>query len=479
MTVYFFETTNSTPHFETSLELAKKHLDLGHTVFYYYLGQAAPFLDFGDKPSFFRPFFCLPEYKVKGILKHSNFNYSIISDSKLYFNFKMPDIDSIAELRGFTYKGYSCGLSSLSSLVSILKESQPDINEHKNLLNRIIKSGIFIYEFIHKILLSKKPDLVYLYNGRFANNRAILDACIELGTPFLIHERGANRNKYSLRNYMPHDLKRVKEEIINFTLNVGLNQLKEIASHFYEDRRNGVEQSWRSFIKEQTKGLSIGTNVLGKKVITYFSSSEDEYVAVGDIVKWDRWPNQYSAIKDLISIIKKYSNLELIIRIHPHLSFKARSELKFYHELEVIPNLKLIWPDDKVDSYEQLEKSDVIVTCGSTVGIESVYWGKPSICLGPSRYDHLDAVYLPTNKEELEALLLKNDLIVDSSKSFPYGYYSSLYGVDFKYYTPETLFSGKFLGIDLHKSGFCYSVRRFVSFFILPLKIFKRFFIKN
>jgi hypothetical protein len=471
--IIFLETTNSSPHLETSLELVKKHLDVGDEVYYYFLGQSISFIDFGIKKSIFKPILCLPEIKAKKILRNPNFHFYCPSKGELFIEIDLPKFKSSEELRRFTYKSYNCGLATLSSLVSKLKESNPDLTKHRILIKEIIESGINIYEYSIKILKAKKPDLVYLFNGRFANNRAILDACIELNISYLIHERGANKYKYSLRNFMPHDFKKARNEIFEFTKRVNFDDLEKTGSKFFLDRRNGVEQSWISFTKNQIKGKTAEFfENKEKRIITYFSSSEDEYVAVGDIVKWDRWPNQYSAIKDLISIISENKSLFLFIRLHPHLALKSKDELKFWVDLTIPDNVRIIFPDEPIDSYAQIEISSAVVTCGSTVGIESVFWGKPSICLGPSLYEDLGAVYLPADKNELKEMLLDKSLKADSRKALPFGYYMSLFGEKFVYYKPETLFSGEFMGVNLQSFGICRYLRAAMTF---PNRIFRKF----
>jgi hypothetical protein len=106
-----------------------------------------------------------------------------------------------------------------------------------------------------------------------------------------------------------------------------------------------------------------------------------------------------------------------------------------------------------VDSYELLLASDIVAACGSTIGIEAIFWNKPSICLGPSLYGSLDAVYEPKGLSELERLVTSDQLAVDPEKALPYGYYMSTFGDKFVHYEAETLFRGKFLGVDLQKPG--------------------------
>ena len=49
-------------------------------------------------------------------------------------------------------------------------------------------------------------------------------------------------------------------------------------------------------------------------------------------------------------------------------------------------------------------------------------------------------------------MLVEDDLKSNPSSALIYGYYFSTFGEDFMYYSADTLFAGKFLGVDLQAS---------------------------
>ena len=472
MKVLFIETSNMSPHLETTLELAKIHLDNGDYVDYYFVGHAVEYCEnyINKKLSVFQ--WCLPERKGCTIIAAENFQFRGARKEDLPLNFECPPFANIEDLGNYKYQKYNAGLSTLSSLVSFLKTAYPDIQSNKKIINQIMKSGIWVYEYSLRLFKTMKPDLVYIFNGRFANNRAIIDAALETNTRYLIHERGADKGKYRIEPYLPHDFDKVKQEmLIKWHNNQTDASRKSIAESFFSRRRRGIEQDWKSFIQGQQKGLAFEGVRHQQKLITYFSSSDDEYVAVGEIVKWDHWKNQLQAVMELISIVGRHSSMVMAIRIHPHLAEKNPVDLNRWLQLDLPSNVYLIKPDDPIDSYTLIAQSAVVVTCGSTVGIESVFWGTPSICLGPNLYSNLDAVYLPTNNEELESLLLQDTLHAYQDRALPYGYYMSTYGKKFIHYEPETLFQGKFMGVNLQSFGVCCYIRKSM---MLIYAIFRR-----
>ncbi|MAO41303.1 MAG: hypothetical protein CMK70_14200 [Pseudohongiella sp.] len=461
MKVIFFETTNATPHIETSLELAKLHIEKGDYVEFHFLGHSVPFTEFLiRKVGLFLPG-CLPERKGAELIRSNRFRFIEVHTDSIKANLALPVLNTADDLRAYKYKSYNAGLSALSSLVSHTKSSSPDFLYNKKLLRKILISGISIYEYVGSILRLSNPDLVYFFNGRFANNRAILDAAQEQNVNLMIHERGANKNKYVTRPFMPHDFEKIRTEISQAWSHIHNAEKYGISKDFFEGKRKGLEQGWKSFTKGQKQGVTLSNFGMSRKLITYYSSSDDEFVAVGEIVKWDRWPDQLSAVRDLIDIVRNNKSLALVIRIHPHMAEKHEDDLKPWLDLDLPENARIVLPTDELDTYSQIEESDVVVTCGSTVGIESVYWGTPSVCLGPSLYSQLDAVYLPTNKAELHSMLLIDSLNAQCDRALPYGYYMATFGIDYKFYKAETLHSGTFMGVNLQSFGVCGLIRKF------------------
>ena len=91
-----------------------------------------------------------------------------------------------------------------------------------------------------------------------------------------------------------------------------------------------------------------------------------------------------------------------------------------------------------------IKKSDKVLTFGSTVGIEAVYWGTPSILAGIAFYKDLGGTYNPESHEILIQLLTSELKPKNKQLALMYGYYYNTYGIQFKYYKPDSFLSGKF-----------------------------------
>lgn len=450
--VYFFEFCNLTPHLETSLEIAKEHLDKGDLVYYYFLGHHTLYREaiFPSKISgnFLGPL--LPERRGAKLLKHKNFNF-ITNVNLPKSDYSIPDIQTIEELKIVKYAGWDLGMAIASSLISLTKDSSPDIDIHRNLVQRMAKSVVSVYHFVIDILQKNRTELVYIFNGRFCNQRAVLRACEFMKVPYLIHERGANKSLYYVRPFMPHDKNKIQDEMRRVWYSLTDKKAGElIAKEWFRARRSGIETDWYSYSKFQKRDLLPDLNKT-KRIVTYFHSSDDEYAAIGDQFLWIGWKDQYDAVIRLIQLIAKKENIQLIIRLHPHLAKKSKEEnIKWASLSKLSDRIILILPSSEVDSYALIDHSDIIISSGSKAGIESVFYNKPSILLGPSPYDSLDVTYKAHSLKELEILLDQNHLSIKNYENLlMYGYWWATHGDPYKFYKPHSLSSGTFLGKNL------------------------------
>jgi capsule polysaccharide export protein KpsC/LpsZ len=93
-----------------------------------------------------------------------------------------------------------------------------------------------------------------------------------------------------------------------------------------------------------------------------------------------------------------------------------------------------------------LKNAHTVLTFGSTVGIEAVFWGVPSILAGMSWYRALGATYNPATHDEVMALITETLAPMNDEPAWMYGYYFSTYGIPFKYVRATTFDEAEFKG---------------------------------
>ncbi|MCB0807385.1 MAG: CDP-glycerol glycerophosphotransferase family protein [Bacteroidales bacterium] len=155
----------------------------------------------------------------------------------------------------------------------------------------------------------------------------------------------------------------------------------------------------------ETKGLTIPGIENDKKIIVFASQPQRDPV-IRKKAAWD----VFTAVKDM-------QDIQLILKLHP----AEKNDENYYREIAKEAQCKNYRIIHKVDLYLLISLSDVMVTCFSTVGAETVYFNKPLIILDHLRqdiqgYHKAGIAKQATNAEELQNLLsgfLKNKISVN------------------------------------------------------------------
>src|SRR5690606_17954792 len=176
-----------------------------------------------------------------------------------------------------------------------------------------------------RLLEEQRPDLLYVFNGRYCHPRAVLRAAEKAGVRVAIHERGADMHRFVARPFVPHDRERIQGEMLEAWERRGPAAEAE-ANAWYEERRKGSPRDWWSFTELQKREL-LPELPSGKRIVTYFSSSDDEVAAIGEVYRWIGWEDQIDAVKGLVDVVAELPDTHLVIRLHPHLLKKHPEDL--------------------------------------------------------------------------------------------------------------------------------------------------------
>jgi len=445
----------NTPHFETELEIIQAHLDAGDIVSV--LGCNAELLACDINP-FHQVAACAncwgrrtvalsglsPGLRAEKLLHLTKTNKKELRDIKTSFQ-------NVEELKSYEIENFDVGYAVLSSLISRLRDPDPDVNRRAGLIRDLIISSVATYRSLQNYLDQTSFDRVYIYNGRYAPFRALLRACESRNVPFYTHERGHDIRHYALfPNTKPHDREYIENRIREAWANASSDPQREvIAARFFNERSVGVDQSWYSFVKDQkTSLLPEEWNSLKKNVVV-FNSSEDEFIAIGDSWKNPLYRSQEEALDRLIEIIPQLpEDIHLYLRMHPNLKDVKNRTTEKLRTLS-IPRLTIIQSADPVSTYALIRHSEKVLTFGSTVGIEATYWGKPSVLAGVSFYRNLGATYNPGTHEEMIHLIQSRLEPKDKLGALMFGFYMGTFGIPFKYFEPTGILKGTFRGRHL------------------------------
>lgn len=452
MRASFFEFQHKPSLVETAFELVHRHLAAGDSVAYRFLGYDLPYTYMSPVPgsTLFGPW--LPERTAARLVAHPNLTFVPRTRMRLRpLPFEVPD--TLDELMALRLDGFDVGMAVASSTISLTRDSRFRPADRRSEVRRVLQGAIATYDHASTVLDDERPDLVYLFNGRFAYERAVLRACQERRIPCLLYEWGSSPERFFLRPFSTHDRVRVQDEMRSAWRDApDRRRAREEATRWFVERREGQPRDWPSFTSLQRRSV-VPERAPGARTIAYFSSSDDEFVAIGDEYRWHGWPGQLDAVRDLIRVVHSLHDTRLVLRIHPHLVHKHPHERTRWMALqEAAPEVIVVPPESHVDTYALIEESDVVVTGGSTVGAEAAFWGRPSVLLGPSEYDELGITHRPRSGEELRRILVDTALPAHREAALVYGYYRATFGEPYRVYEPTGFHRGTFLGTDL-RSG--------------------------
>jgi hypothetical protein len=133
----------------------------------------------------------------------------------------------------------------------------------------------------------------------------------------------------------------------------------------------------------------------GGKLLVAYSNSTDELLCNREILRvmgipygqiLNPFQTQIEWLQSLIAWVEARADLRLVIRLHPRMA-KGHRHSRESSEAERMrrefsklpPNVAIVWPEDKISSYNIGEDADVILTAWSSIGLEFARLGVPLI----------------------------------------------------------------------------------------------------
>ncbi|EMI17314.1 Capsule polysaccharide biosynthesis [Rhodopirellula maiorica SM1] len=454
LNVVLFETQEASPHLETTLEIAQRHLDAGDNVtICFWYGELPYHEPWGPTDPSVRPGAAFD----RGIKRLSSdvrvidrLGLSELRKSELAKEAAEMPLSTIADLKLLRWRDLDLGMGVVSSLISRFKTPDLDLQKHNNIARDAIRAFMLAYEASCAVYAENHFDLAYFFNGRFCSTRAILGATQNNQIEFRIQERGCDPSHYCLLTNVPHDRVRLQRNILKFWDQHSEEYRQQQAEAFYDGRRKGGSHGWPSFTSHQDQGVP-QTLRSTRYLLSYFCGSDDENVAIGDAFAQQGFETQAEAVLALLDTIKSQPDCHLAIRVHPHLRSKSAESRYFWDHLPVSENVTVIAADSPINSYDLIDASDLVITYGSTVGVEASYYGKPVLLLGSSFYDQLNASHQAYTPETIRDFLSDPAQWTSHARagSLKYGFYANKHGVPFEYYEPSDFFYGEFRGQNL------------------------------
>lgn len=313
--------------------------------------------------------------------------------------------------------------SAYSQLITELSDSRPDLEANWTFLRSLLEIGLISYYSAKKVLQKYDPDKVYVFNGRISRYRPLMRLAQKNNCELIVHEYPIfGFEKYTLTSgTYSHNTNQFSRQLLNKfeTMNASASAVTSVATDWFKRRSNFNFDPLNEYLFDDTfshiaKETGLPKNWQVQKFnIVFFISSEFERADIKE--------NSLITPFGQAEAIKLISNLfpEVIctVRIHPHLKSKDAAFVAELTELRNLSNVEVINAFDDYNSYALIGAADLVVTFGSTIGVEAAFRGQPVLNVGPALYSEFNCVKSCEDAEEFLSLIaaaLKNDF-----SSFP------------------------------------------------------------
>jgi len=325
--------------------------------------------------------------------------------------FTIPRFVDISDLVAFRMNGVPFGALVASQIVDDHRDCYVDLAPLAPRVERLLEDAINLYHAARRLFVEHAINKVYVWNGRRCSDGPVAYAALSLGISVETHVWGGDENSFqTIASPMIHDLAANHSAIIglyqSYVSEHGEETARLQASLFFEEQRRGTA-SYPGFLSVVDRFAPGGLppRDMRRRIVIYTSSFWEYYALPG--YAGGCYASHYEGIRALLQDERITGEHELIVRWHPNLRSCGPSERQVVERVIAGTSGCAVHlpPESSVDSYALLESADVVVTFGSTIGIEAAYYGKPSIMLGRSLYQGLGSCYEPTSHEQAVSLL--------------------------------------------------------------------------
>ena len=279
-------------------------------------------------------------------------------------------------------------MSSLASYTRVSKYSQlPEkwAMAHQNMLLAAVANYCFFENQIKDGL-----NHILMYNGRFCEEAAAKLCAETNGIAFSTYDFKKAGTYYFFENTALHN---VKENCRRAELfyDEDPHKATEIAKEFMHSKKTGLTTYEKSYVAHQNKDLVNLPNLNGRRIISVFPSSDDEYRFLQ--ADWGA-PIVESQVDEIIALQRSVDleRYHIVVRMHPNMIDMHKDIVREYESLAAFKGITVLAADDPSSTYKLVDMSDIVVCFCSTVGVEATYVGKPVIGIGGSPYYGLSVV---------------------------------------------------------------------------------------
>ncbi len=286
--------------------------------------------------------------------------------------------------------------------------------------SNMLDSAFGLYNYFDDYFKNNNIENFIIFNGRISCARPLKVAASKNNINYILFDARLNGlTPYYSTNEMFHSISFEKR-----------NALKTYLKFFKDSRSIAEQYAWKKqnklsilrdkvFTKNQKLGYVDESVIKFKKpIISIYVSSDDEYRFLGN--DFGRQPiiDQIESIDTLIN--SQLNNIyDIVVKMHPNQNNSHKSILAKYKNLS--KKVKILFPNDKTDSYQLIKMSKIVICFSSSIGTEANYLRKPVIQIGPSKWMGLPtANFMSDANSAIELILSKKYKLMPQRSSIIY-----------------------------------------------------------
>ncbi len=323
------------------------------------------------------------------------------------------------EMTTATYRSWEIGDWVKSSIHTHVRNYQLDLTDPEVIqgYRSYLYSGLVAAFGLNRALEVHRPEVVFLFSGRFSSLQVFYRLAQQRGIRIVSHERGWIKEAIWLTEGPRHSLKPYPKLWEDWgAVPLTEEELRTILN-FWQERRYGRNQAWHTFSPvPSANGEAEVCRQLGlnpqRPLWVMFPNTDDETANQPEYNHpfgiQDRW------IFATLDYLKRHPEIDLVIRVHPNtkdknLGINQRQYRLFQQLKNSLPtNVKIVMPEDDISSYTLMDLATLGLVFYSTAGLEMACLGRKVIASTSGWYAGMPFVQTVTRVEEYERILDTN-----------------------------------------------------------------------
>lgn len=285
--------------------------------------------------------------------------------------------------------------------------------EGRLVLNGFIRGGARWAAALERVIDDFRPDVLVMLNGLFMEERVAWAVAERKGCRCVFFERGRDAGTVFLSHGISaprYDITESWERVKDVPLSeaqhdriVGVMQRRVRGERMVEtywvlkESREGKIREQLKLPSDQRPLAVLFTNV------GWDTAMQDRDVAFDGMTDW---------LREAIMLFERHTEWNLVIRVHPaetqvpgRESYDRVGEWIKQESANLPANIRIVHPEEPVDSYALMSMATVGCVYASTVGLELAVKGTPVIVAGAAHYSGKGLTYDLKSREEFEVVL--------------------------------------------------------------------------